>query len=92
MSEIFKITLKPIIKERVWEVRNIGANRKHKICEICATELPPGSPSTTFTKRVSEGMKTIYRTHHTCNHNLKSECALKMAEKLEINLNQSFIN
>lgn len=90
MGELFSIKLKPKVKDRDWEVRNIGANRKDKTCEICSTNLPPGHPSTTFTKRTSIGFKTQYETHHTCNHNIKPQCAKAMADKLNIDLDSSF--
>lgn len=92
MGKLFKITLKPIVKDRDWEVRNIGANRKDKTCEICSKQLPPGHASTTFTKRTTAGMKTSYETHHTCNYHQKPECAAKMADKLNIDLMQSYVN
>ena len=92
MGKLFKINLIPKVKDRDWEVRNIGANRKDKTCEVCKTHLPPGTASTTFTKRVSKGYKTDYLTHHTCNYNQNSVCAIEMSKILNIDLDSSFVH
>ena len=92
MENLFKINLIPKVKDREWEVRNIGANRKDKICEVCAKMLPISTSSTTFTKRITTGSKTEYKTHHTCSHVLHPACARTMANKLDIDLISSFIN
>lgn len=92
MSSLFNIKLIPKVKDRDWEVRNIRANRKDKTCEICSAKLPPGHSSTTFTKRTTSGFKTQYDTHHTCNFNAKPQCAVAMADKLNIDLNASFVH
>ncbi len=92
MSELFKIKLIPKVKDRDWEVRNIGANRKEKTCEVCQKQLGIGHSSTTFTKRVSKGYKTDYITHHTCNYNQNPVCAVEMSKILNIDLDSSFVH
>lgn len=92
MGKLFKINLIPKVKDRDWEVRNIGSNRKNKVCEICKTDLPVRHSSTTFTKRISKGAKTEYLTHHTCNYNQNSLCAIEMSKTLNIDLDSSFVH
>jgi len=88
---IFKIKLIPVLKERVWEVRNISAGRIKKVCAMCQTEIPIGYPSTTFTKRDQSGYRKTFNTIHTCSSNI-AKCAERQAKFLNINLQESFIN
>jgi len=92
MGKLFKINLIPKVKDRDWEVRNIGANRKVKMCKNCGAMLDVGDSSTTFTKRTSKGSKTDYQTIHTCSYNLKHVCAKAVAKELNIDLDKSFVN
>lgn len=92
MGDLFKINLIPKVKDRDWEVKNIGSNRKNKVCEICKTDLKIRDSSTTFTKRISKGYHTDYITHHTCNHNQNPVCAVEMSKILNIDLDSSFIH
>lgn len=88
MSSLFKIKIKPIEKDRDWEVRQIGAGRKKKVCATCSKPIAIGSPSVTFTKRKSVGAKTEYDTKHTCDQ----FCAAKLAADLNIDLSASYVN
>ena len=88
---IFKIKLTPVLKEREWEVRNIGAGRKKKTCAVCGTDISIGSPATTFTKRDQSGLKKTFKTIDTCRSYL-TKCAERQADILNINLQQSFIH
>lgn len=88
----FNLTLKPNIKIRDWEVRNIRSNRKEKVCKNCRAVMKVGDSSTTFTKRISKGSETNYQTIHTCNYNIKHVCAEAIAKELGIDLYKSFVN
>lgn len=92
MGDLFKINLIPKVKDRDWEVKNIGSNRKNKVCEICKTDLKIRDSSTTFTKRVSKGYHTEYITHDTCNYNKNPLCAIEMSKILNIDLDSSFVH
>ena len=82
---IFKIKLRPIIKENEWKVSYVKSSQKEKVCAYCEIKLPVGSSSTTFMKRTKIGGKTKFVTHHTCGHK-KSLCTHVIAEKLQIRL------
>jgi hypothetical protein len=87
---IFKIKIKPVIKEREYKVSHVRAGRKAKRCAICERVILVGKPSITFTKITSVGEKNNFETYHSCPINGEhSHCAQKLAEKLNTDLNET---
>lgn len=83
---IFKIKLQPIVKEKEWDVKYIGAGRKEKVCAICGRHIPVGDKATTFTKITEKGAKKQFLTHNVCGGSAFAECTLEMARRLQIEL------
>jgi len=85
---MFKINLKPVVKDRDFEVKIVQAGRKQYNCCVCSKIIDEGKPSITFTKRVSVGTKTTFETHRTCyvKDGVLSECTVKKAKQLNVNL------
>src|SRR5688572_5980319 len=75
----FKISLRPILKDRGWEVNSVKAGKKEKICGHCKNKIPIGQPAITFVKRITKADRTSYLTQHA--H--KGFCAMKIAESIE---------
>ena len=86
---IFKIKVKPIIKEREYKASHVKSGRKVKKCAVCQRVIPIGKPSTTFTKITSVGEKNRFETYHACSVDSKRDCAKMLAEKLNADLYES---
>lgn len=85
---IFKIKVKPIIKEREYKVSHVKSGRKAKRCVICDRVIMVGKPSTTFTKITSVGENNKFETYHACSIDAKRACAKILAERLKTDLNE----
>lgn len=83
---VFKINLRPINKDRGFEIRYIRAGRIAKQCAVCQKKIGIGKPSTTFLNRKSEGLKTSYNTLYTCGGNAHDHCTQTMAKQLDLEL------
>jgi len=84
---MFKINLKPVVKDRDYEVKFVGAGRKTYKCAICDKDIKVGEPAISFTKRVTVGMKTTFLTFRTCaDKKVYSECTIKKAKELNVDL------
>lgn len=82
---IFKINLKPVIKDRDWEISYVQSSRKKKVCESCGKEISSVQHTTTFTKRISKGVNTDFISKYT--HGWKGDqCTDKLAHDLNIEL------
>lgn len=85
---IFKIKVKPIVKEREYKVSHVKAGRKVKQCAICKRSILAGKPSTTFTKITSVGEKNNFETYHACAITEKRDCAKILADRLKTTLDE----
>ena len=86
---MFKINLKPVVKDREFEVKVVKSGRKDYKCCICNSVIKEGSPSVSFTKRVSVGLKTTFQTYRTCHRTTgvgNTACTIKKANELNVNL------
>lgn len=82
---IFKINLKPVIKDRDWEIHYVQSSRKDKVCGGCGKSISKTERTTTFTKRVSKGSNTDYTSKYT--HGWKGDkCTDKLALELNVEL------
>ena len=83
---VFKIKIKPVIKERNFQVTFVKSGRKSKVCHICNTPIAAGESSVTFTKITDVGAKKKYEIYHACAIS-KGGPSHKCSEKLAIKLN-----
>jgi len=83
---VFKINLKPVVKDRDYEVKFVNSGRKDYKCSICGKDIKAGESSISFTKRVTVGLKTTFNTFRTCHPHggFISDCTVKKAKELGI--------
>lgn len=88
---MFKINLKPVVKDREWEAKTIASGRKDYKCCVCGADIKTGRGSVSFTKRISVGLKTTFETYRTCLGNgiTHTPCTVKKAKELNINLGEN---
>lgn len=88
---MFKISLKPVIKDREFEIKVVQSGRKDYKCCICGAAIKNGEGSVSFTKRVSVGLKTTFETYRTClGKNSKkpghTHCTITKAKELNVDI------
>jgi len=84
---MFKINLKPVVKDRDFEAKVVSSGRKDYKCSVCGKDIKTGSGSVTFTKRVSVGLKTTFESFRTClGHSRHSKCTIIKAKELNIDI------
>ncbi len=82
---IFKINIKPIVKDRNYNVTYVHTGKKEKTCATCKKTIKIGYPATTFLKRVSVGVDTKYNSQYTCG-NRNTPCTQELAKQLNVEL------
>lgn len=83
---IFKINIKPIVKEKEWDVKYIRSGRTEKQCANCGRKIQIGQSSTTFTKITAKGEKRSFQTLHACGGSPVNSCTIGVFIKLKIPL------
>ena len=75
---LFKITIKPVVKDRSWKISKVKAGRIEKTCGACGKRIDVGEPAFTLLKRTSVATNNKYISHYACIYGTCKDDLIKL--------------